>query len=90
MDRESATGQWMFHLFAAFAEFEHYLIQKRSAAGRAVARAPGRLGGRPEKFNKKDIEMTKALVDNGTPIKDVAEKWGVSRTTIYRYLKRRF
>ncbi|MFB7642877.1 helix-turn-helix domain-containing protein, partial [Peribacillus butanolivorans] len=24
----------------------------------------------------------------GTPIKDVAEKWGVSRTTIYRYLEK--
>ena len=62
------------------------LIQERSAAGRAAARARGRLGGRPEKFNQKDIEMMKALVQNKTPIKDVAEKWGVSRTTIYRYL----
>jgi len=86
MDRTSATGQLMFHLFAAFAEFERNLIQERSAAGRAAARARGRLGGRPEKFNQKDIEMMKALVQNKTPIKDVAEKWGVSRTTIYRYL----
>ena len=32
--------------------------------------------------------MMKALIESGTPIKDVAEKWGVSRTTIYRYLEK--
>ncbi|MFU1878388.1 helix-turn-helix domain-containing protein, partial [Enterococcus faecium] len=26
------------------------------------------------------------LVDSGTPIKTIAERWNVSRTTIYRYL----
>jgi len=75
------------YLFAAFAEFERNLIEKHSAAGRAAAKARGRLGGRPEKYGSKDIEMMKALIESGTPIKDVAEKWGVSRTTIYRYLK---
>ncbi|MDM5309895.1 recombinase family protein [Peribacillus frigoritolerans] len=88
MDKSNATGQLMFHLFAAFAEFERNLIEERSAAGRAAARARGRLGGRPEKFGSKDIEMMKSLIENGTPIKDVADKWGVSRTTIYRYLEK--
>jgi DNA invertase Pin-like site-specific DNA recombinase len=88
MDKASATGQLMFHLFAAFAEFERNLIQERSAAGRAAARARGRLGGRPEKLDKKQIEALKALVSNGTPIKDVAQIWGLSRTTIYRYLEK--
>jgi len=89
MDRSNATGQLMFHLFAAFAEFERNLIQERSAAGRVAAKARGRLGGRPEKYGDRDIEMMKALIDGGTPIKDVAERWGVSRTTIYRYLERK-
>ncbi|MBS4193150.1 recombinase family protein [Bacillus sp. FJAT-49705] len=89
MDKCNATGQLMFHLFAAFAEFERNLIEERSAAGRAAARARGRLGGRPEKYGSKDIEMMKALIKSGTPIKDVAEKWGVSRTTIYRYLEKK-
>ena len=88
MDKSNATGQLMFHLFAAFAEFERNLIEERSAAGRAAARARGRLGGRPGKFGPKDIEMMKSLIENGTPIKDVAAKWGVSRTTIYRYLEK--
>lgn len=88
MDRSSATGQLMFHLFAAFAEFERNLIQERSAAGRAAARARGRLGGRPEKLDKKDIEMLKKLAATDTPIKDIAEMLGISRTTVYRYLEK--
>jgi DNA invertase Pin-like site-specific DNA recombinase len=59
-------------MFAAFAEFERNLIQERSAAGRAAAKARGRLGGRPKRFGKKETEMMKALAKNGTPIKDIA------------------
>ncbi|MGS0908542.1 recombinase family protein (plasmid) [Staphylococcus epidermidis] len=86
MDKSSSTGQLLFHLFAAFAEFERNLILERSSAGRIAARARGRYGGRPEKLNKKDLNLLKTLYDNGTPIKTIAEQWKVSRTTIYRYL----
>ena len=47
MDKSSSTGQLLFHLFAAFAEFERNLILERSS-GRIAARARGRYGGRPE------------------------------------------
>jgi DNA invertase Pin-like site-specific DNA recombinase len=88
MDKSSATGQLMFHLFAAFAEFERNLIQERSAVGRMAARARGRLGGKPEKLEKKDIDLIKSLVAQGTPIKDIAQMWGLSRTTVYRNLEK--
>ncbi|HCX0141248.1 TPA: recombinase family protein [Staphylococcus aureus] len=88
MDKSSSTGQLLFHLFAAFAEFERNLILERSSAGRIAARARGRYGGRPEKLNKQDLKLLKTLYDNGTPIKTIAEQWKVSRTTIYRYLNR--
>lgn len=88
LDKNSSTGQLMFHLFAAFAEFERNLILERSNAGRTAARARGRVGGRPEKFSAKDLTLLKILVDNQTPIKTIAEQWHVSRTTIYRYLSK--
>ena len=88
MDKSSSTGQLLFHLFAAFAEFERNLILERSSAGRIAARARGRYGGRPEKLNKQDLKLFKTLYDNGTPIKTIAEQWKVSRTTIYRYLNK--
>lgn len=88
MDKSSSTGQLLFHLFAAFAEFERNLILERYSAGRIAARARGRYGGRPEKLNKRDLTLLKTLYDNGTPIKTIAEQWKVSRTTIYRYLNK--
>lgn len=88
MNKSSSTGQLLFHLFAAFAEFERNLILERSSAGRIAARARGRYGGRPEKLNKQDLKLLKTLYDNGTPIKTIAEQWKVSRTTIYRYLNK--
>jgi DNA invertase Pin-like site-specific DNA recombinase len=88
MDKSSSTGQLLFFLFAAFAEFERNLILERSSAGRIAARARGRYGGRPEKLNNKDLKLLKTLYDNGTPIKTIAEQWQVSRTTIYRYLNK--
>lgn len=88
MDKSSSTGQLLFHLFAAFAEFERNLILERSSAGRIAARARGRYGGRPEKLNNKDLKLLKTLYDNGMPIKTIAEQWQVSRTTIYRYLNK--
>ncbi|HDH6172119.1 TPA: recombinase family protein, partial [Staphylococcus aureus] len=72
MDKSSSTGQLLFHLFAAFAEFERNLILERSSAGRIAARARGRYGGRPEKLNQKDLNLLKTLYDNGTPIKTIA------------------
>ena len=88
MDKSSSTGQLLFHLFAAFAEFERNLILERSSAGRIAARARGRYGGRPEKLNKQDLNLLKTLYDNGAPIKKIAEQWQVSRTTMYRYLNK--
>ena len=82
------TGKLIRTILLAFAEFERNLILERSAAGRAAARARGRFGGRPEQLSKSDLELMKTLIDNGTPIKTIAERWNVSRTTIYRYLNK--
>ncbi|MCL2312320.1 MAG: recombinase family protein [Firmicutes bacterium] len=88
MDKSSSTGQLMFHLFAAFAEFERNLILERTTAGRVAARARGRVGGRPEKLKKDDVKLIKTLADNAIPIKNIAENLNISRTTVYRYLNK--
>lgn len=76
----------MFYLFVAFAEFEQSLILERSAAERVVACARGRFGGRQEKLTEQDFELLKTLMDSSRPIKPIAERWNVFKTTICRYL----
>ena len=47
IDTTSPSGELIFHIFSALAQFERRLIQERTRAGIASARARGRLGGRP-------------------------------------------
>jgi len=85
IDTGSASGKLQFHVFAALAEFERNLIRERTLAGLTAARARGRVGGRKPKLNEKQIREIKTLLtDPATQVKDVAERYGVSRTTLYK------
>jgi len=46
VDTTTASGELVFHIFSALAQFERRLIQERTKAGLAAARARGRKGGR--------------------------------------------
>jgi len=83
----SATGKLIFHVFAALSEFERNLIRERTAAGLKAARARGRNGGRPRALSEKQVrEIRLLLSDPETRVQDVAQRYRVSRTTIYKYL----
>jgi DNA invertase Pin-like site-specific DNA recombinase len=45
IDTTTASGELVFHIFTALAQFERRLIQERTNAGLAAARARGRKGG---------------------------------------------
>ncbi|GAA0781101.1 recombinase family protein [Castellaniella ginsengisoli] len=83
----SAAGKLVFHVFAALAEFERNLIRERTNAGLAAARARGRVGGRKPKLDAKDVREIQALWrDKSIPVADIARRYGVSRTTLYKHL----
>ena len=85
IDTRSPTGQLVFHLFGALAEFERNLIRERTMAGLKAARARGRKGGRPRKLSPKDLKTVRALVRSGdVPISTIAEQFQVARSTLYR------
>ena len=85
IDTGSASGKLQFHVFAALAEFERNLIRERTLAGLTAARARGRVGGRKPKLNEKQIREIKTLLaDPAAKVKDIAEQYGVSRTTLYK------
>lgn len=83
----SASGKLVFHVFAALAEFERNLIRERTRAGLAAARARGRKGGRKPALDAKQIREIRALLkDPQIRVSDVAGRYGVSRTTIYKHV----
>ena len=50
MDTTTASGELLFHVFGALAQYERALIQERVMAGLRVAKQRGRVGGRPVRF----------------------------------------
>jgi DNA invertase Pin-like site-specific DNA recombinase len=87
IETSSAAGRLIFHVFAALAEFERNLIRERTRAGLAAARARGRKGGRRPSLSPQQIREIRALLrDPDIRVVDVAARYGVSRTTLYRHV----
>lgn len=93
IDTSTAQGRLVFGIFATLAEFERELIRERTQAGLKSARARGRKGGRPKGMSQSAIEkaaIAEALYTNGSiPVKKIAEQLGISKTTLYLYLRHR-
>ncbi len=87
IETDRAAGKLIFHVFAALAEFERGLIRERTQAGLAAARARGRAGGRKPKLDEQQLREIKALL-RGPQIQvaDVARRYDVSRTTLYKHV----
>jgi DNA invertase Pin-like site-specific DNA recombinase len=84
----SPAGRLIFHVFAALAEFERNLIRERTVAGLKAARARGRNGGRPAKLSAKEIKTIRALLKTADiPVAEIATRFGVARSTLYRTIK---
>jgi len=86
IETSSAAGKLVFHVFAALAEFERNLIRERTHAGLAAARARGRKGGRKPALTPQQVREIKALLsDPSIPVASIADRYGVSRATIYKH-----
>ncbi|MCL4151447.1 UNVERIFIED_CONTAM: hypothetical protein GTU68_036304 [Idotea baltica] len=89
IDTTTASGELIFHIFAALAQFERHLTLERTKAGLTAARARGRIGGRPKKSaDHPKVVMAKRMHQDQTlAIDEICEALQVSRATYYRYLK---
>ncbi|GHO71554.1 resolvase [Ktedonobacter sp. SOSP1-52] len=89
IDTTTPGGKLIFHLMGALAEFERDLIRERTNAGLAAARARGRVGGRPRKLktNSKVALARRMFADQSHSISEICAALGISRATLYRYVK---
>ena len=87
IDTTTSSGQLIFHLFGALAEFERNLIRERTNAGLVAARARGKLGGRPKALdpNKRQLAV-KLYNDRQYPIGEICQMMGISKPTLYNYV----
>jgi DNA invertase Pin-like site-specific DNA recombinase len=88
IDTSTATGQLVFHIFGALAEFERNLIKERTLAGLEAARARGRKGGRPRlRSVAGKVAMARKLYrDRTLSIPEILKTLNISKTTLYRWV----
>ncbi|NHB89178.1 recombinase family protein [Photorhabdus tasmaniensis] len=86
IDTSTPMGRFFFYVMSALAEMERELIVERTNAGLVAARAQGRIGGRPVSFSFSEQQQAKNLLANGYSRKKLALIYGVSLSTIYKYL----
>jgi len=88
IDTTTPSGELIFHVFSALAQFERRLIQERTKAGIAAARARGRKGGRPPmQPNEPKVVLAKKLYqDKSINLDDICATLKMSKSTLYRYV----
>ncbi len=88
-DPTDPVGRLLFNVLAMVAEFEADLISARTREGLAVAKAKGRLKGKPPKLSRAQEAHLVKLADAGEHTSaELAELFGVHRATVYRAMQR--
>ena len=77
----------MLSVMGAFAEFERALIKERQREGIALAKQRGAYRGRKRVLSDEDVASLKARVKSGEKKAQLAREFGISRETVYQYLR---
>lgn len=83
----SAMNELLFNIMGAFAAFERSLIKERQKEGVQIAKQKGLYKGRKQEMTAERVAEIKARVDAGESKAAIAKSLGISRDTLYRYLK---
>ena len=88
-DPNDAVGRLLFNVLAMVAEFESDLIRLRTREGMQVAKAKGRLKGKQPKLNPRQETHLVALFETDEhSTAELADLFGVGRSTVYRAMER--
>lgn len=85
-DTSTPQGKLMFQMMGTVAEFERDLIRERAAEGLKRAKANGKHCGRPFKLDERQVDQMAKLREAGTSLADLTRTFGVSQSTVRRYL----
>lgn len=85
---DSPMATLMLSVMGAFAEFERALIRERQLEGIALAKRKGVYRGRKQALSPTLAEALRQRVQAGEPKAALAREYGISRDTLYEYLRR--
>jgi DNA invertase Pin-like site-specific DNA recombinase len=84
---DSPMASLMFSVLGAFAEFERALIHERQREGIALAKKRGAYKGRKKSLSEAEVAQLRERLTTGMSKAQVAREFGISRETLYQYLK---
>jgi DNA invertase Pin-like site-specific DNA recombinase len=84
---DSPMANLMPSVMGAFAEFERALIRERQREGIAIAKQRGAYRGRKKSLSDDKVAELKQRVADGEQKAAIARDLGISRETLYQYLR---
>ncbi len=84
---DTAMATLLLSVMGAFAEFERSLIRERQREGIALARQRGAYRGRARALNGEQVGQLRQRAADGIPKATLAREFGISRETVYQYLR---
>lgn len=87
IDTSTPAGKFMLAVFGALAELERENILERQAEGIAIAKAEGRMKGRPKKAVDTFEAVYLAVKEGKLSATKAAKQLGLSRSTWYRKVR---
>jgi DNA invertase Pin-like site-specific DNA recombinase len=84
---DSPMANLMLSVMGAFAEFERALLRERQREGIALAKKRGTYRGRQKALADDRIAELRQRAHGGEPKAALAREFGISRETLYQYLR---
>ncbi len=84
---DSPMATLLLSVMGAFAEFERALLKERQREGIALAKKRGVYCGRKPSLSAEQIIQLKQRVEAGEKKAVLAREFGISRDTVYQYLR---
>lgn len=85
--KDNAMSNLLLNLMGSFAEFEYSFIRERQLEGIRIAKLKGRFKGGVHKLKTNDIERLRETMKTRKSKTLIADEFGISRNTLYKYLK---
>lgn len=84
---DSAMSRLLLSVMGAFAEFERALIRERQREGITAAKRAGVYKGRQKTLSAAQADALRQRAEKGESKAGLARAFGISRETVYQYLK---
>jgi DNA invertase Pin-like site-specific DNA recombinase len=84
---DTPMANLLLSVMGAFAEFERALIRERQLEGIALAKQRGVYKGRKKTLSEAMVAQLRQQLTTGTSKTQLAREFGISRETLYQYLR---